>query len=527
MHTLITILACGPAQPPVSAPAPAPAEAPAPPEAIYFVLVDRFHNGDPSNDAAIDLADPQAFHGGDIRGVRDKLDHIQDLGFTSVWLSPVWRMRTDKLDEWGAFHGYWVHDLGEVEPRMGDEAELRALSDDLHARGMRLYLDVVWNHVSFDSPLREQHPDWFHPSLQIEDWDDPDQRIQREVHGLPDLAQENPQVYSYLRERSLGWIERIDPDGFRVDAVRHMPLDVQARLGAEARAASGRDFRLIGEIFDGDPVTLAHDWKAGGFDGAFDFPLRYAMIDVFCKQAPVGRLGAVLAMDPLYDDPNALVTMLDNHDVSRVASECGSASRTGAGIDFLLAARGVPSLTYGTEVGLQGASEPHNRADMRFEPHPLRERIRAGLQRRAEHPALREGTTWVHELTADRLVLHRASPSETAVITVTGGTTPSVDVQFAQASQPIRGQRQVQLRIEGLPADRPAVLTGTGPQLGNWNPDAGVPIDAGLATITVPTPGVLEAKVVLRGPSDEWQAGANRYVHVPTGSGPLETSLSW
>jgi hypothetical protein len=92
--------------------------------------------------------------------LRDGLDHLQSMGVRTLWISPPFVSRQQKIDQWGAYHGYWVHDLFGIDPRFGDMAELRALADDVHARGMRLVLDMVYNHTDYESPLRKAHPEW-------------------------------------------------------------------------------------------------------------------------------------------------------------------------------------------------------------------------------------------------------------------------------------------------------------------------------------------------------------------------------
>ena len=104
-------------------------------DVVYFVFVDRFADGRPDAPGTVDRSDPQAWHGGDLQGVIDRLDHLQDLGVGGVWLSPITQARTEKIDEWGAFHAYWVEDLGAVEPRLGTMDEARALSAELDRRG--------------------------------------------------------------------------------------------------------------------------------------------------------------------------------------------------------------------------------------------------------------------------------------------------------------------------------------------------------------------------------------------------------
>ena len=189
---------------------------------MYFVLIDRFANGNQRNDKETDKKDIQAFHGGDLQGVSQKIDHLQQLGADVIWLSPVFHMRTEKFEGHGAFHGYWVQDLNRIEPRFGGEKAFKKLAKKLRKNNIHLVLDMVYNHVSFDSHLISKKPDWFHPARTIKDWNDPIQLEQYQVHGLPDLNQSKPQVYDYLRERSLYWHKKGDLRGFRIDAIRHM-----------------------------------------------------------------------------------------------------------------------------------------------------------------------------------------------------------------------------------------------------------------------------------------------------------------
>ena len=522
-----------PAAPSSEAPAPqAPAAqtteaAHKPARALYFVMVDRFHNGDPANDATIDLADPQAFHGGDLAGIRQKLDWIDELGFTDVWLTPVFEMRTEKLHEWGAFHGYWVRDPTRVEPRFGTEAELRALADDLHARNMALWLDVVWNHVGFDSPLRTEHPDWFHPSLPITDWSDATQRVTHEVHGLPDLAQENPDVYAWLLQSHIQWLTTVQPDGFRVDAVRHMPLPELQRLGTDLRAHQP-DLELLGEVFDGNPAEVEAAWTGGGFDHVFDFPLRYAMIDTFCAGKSVGRLASTLSLDRTYADARQLVTFLDNHDTPRLLHECGGDDAKAAeALRFLFAVRGIPSLTWGTESGLDGGEEPANRADMRFAPHPLHDVVQSALAQRSAIPELHEGRTEVVHLAGDFLLLAQRSETGSVLVAVNHTGAPYVwsDVTFAPgvsvldrpAPPALSGTRRVV--VQGS-ADR---LVGAGPLLGSWSADDGLPFIDGEATLEAPVGSVLSYKLVHRdGDAWRWSEGADHVVFVAPGDLPLK-----
>ena len=452
---------------------------------IYFVLVDRFANGDPGNDGTIDLADPSAFHGGDVRGVLAHLDDIQATGADTVWLSPVFEMRTTPFFGFGAFHGYWVEDLSRMEPRFGTIADLRALSDALHARGMKLYLDVVYNHVAPDGRLFHDRPDWFHPPHPIEHWEDPVEVVQGQVHGLPDLAQEKEEVYTFLRDASLGWIRDVAPDGFRVDAVRHMPVSFLGRMAGDLRAADP-DFRLLGEVFEGDPAKVAAAVAGGGMDAVFDFPLHFAMLDVFCDRQSPGALGAVLAQDERYPAGTELVTFLDNHDRPRIRTRCGV--HEDEALDFLFAVRGTPSLTWGTEAGLVGEKEPENRGDMVFGDTELRRAIAARAAARRASPALSTGETRAVYLDPTLFVFARVA-SDTKWVAVNTGETrefhghtlpPGVTV-FDAPPPPARGPQRVRLAGTAplAPGDELRAV-GAGDTFGHWDPAHGVPLPATL-----------------------------------------------
>jgi len=520
-------------------------------DAIYFALVDRHRNGDPTNDADADPTDPQAFHGGDLRGVIDDVDRLAGMGFRSVWLSPVWQTRDERIGPWGAFHGYWVEDPGAVDPRFGTADELAELSAALRERGMGLILDMVTNHVAPGSALITEHPDWFHANGDIVDWHDAVQVVENDVHGLPDLAQENPAVRDWLVDHGQSWIERVQPEGFRLDAVRHVGLDFWADYNNSMRAVGGDELTLIGELFDGDPATVARYWSGGAFGGMFDFPLHYALMDVFCADEPVGRLAAVLAQDRHHPDPTQLVTFLDNHDLPRVASRCGTAEEDQA-LRVMFSLRGRPAITWGTEAGLDGAEEPLNRADFpwsgerRWEKH-----IVAALKLRAAHPALRSVDREVLALEEGRLAfLQRAEGAAIIAInrteqpwqlplptgewrdTVRGAAVPGTLEVPGRAALIVTGETDrsplvaaetaLSVRLEGVSLVKgdEVVLVGAGPELGNWDPSSGLAAardGAGfVASASLPAGHVMEYKFVVRRADGQvtWEDRPNRYLLV-------------
>ncbi|MGC4117044.1 MAG: alpha-amylase family glycosyl hydrolase [Myxococcales bacterium] len=574
------------------APAPAPAPASAPTSdvrqsAVYFVMVDRFANGDAKNDGAVDLKDPAAFHGGDLQGVIDHLDELKALGVGTLWLSPVFQMRTEKFFGHGAFHGYWTEDLTRVEPRFGDVALLAKLSDELHRRGMRLMLDLVLNHVAMDAPLTKEKPEWFHRQGALANWNDPNELVNRDVHGLPDLAQERDDVYAHLLQASLRWVEEVRPDGFRLDAVKHVPLSFWSRFNDAIRAKAGPSFVMLGEMLDGDAATLARWQRDGKFGAMFDFPMYFALIDVFCRDQSPMKIGAALSGDRAYEDPDSLVTLLDNHDLPRVATDCGGdLEKVRRALTVQLTARGTPALTWGVEAALAGAKEPENRGDMRFDAQPLRAHIAKLMQLRRDHQALFSGAPRMLVAQEKLFAYARIASGEAAIVAVNQGSeaatveipadlsgslrdaltdqaiggarklevpaksvrvallTPEVNGGFAQLAEKAQAQwrrgeekRAVEIEASGAPA-RPGdslLLVGAAPELGSWKPEQGLLGEAGLRAgsslfrTKLPVGGVYDFKMVVKraGGQVVWQEGGNQSVVVGEGEGPVRAKIAW
>jgi glycosidase len=550
---------------PPSEPVRASPPSPAPSDAIYFVLVDRFANGAPDAPGTTSPADPQGFHGGDLVGVIDQLDHIQGMGFGAVWLSPITEMRTEKIDEWGAFHGYWVADLAALEPRFGTMKHAQDLSDGLRERGMDLYLDMVYNHVGYDTPMVSEHPEWFHGRGDISDWSDEVQVRTHDVHGLPDLVQDRDEVYAHLLSSSAYWIAQLRPKGFRVDAVRHLDAGFLARLADDLHKTAGEDFELMGEVFEGDPTRLARAQSDDRLSSVFDFPLHYAMRDVFCDGQPMGRIASILAQDALYGTGSPpLVTFLDNHDLPRI----GDCSRAPLALAFLLTARGRPAITYGTENRALGTEEPDNRSDMVFGlAHPMASDIRTWLGLRSSSAAARRGRTVTHELTPQWMLQSRQIDDEALLIAVNlseqaVAVSPAthlgpvevlsswtVDIRthvtdtdpgMKNASVAPQSMRVWQLRgafpekvskmatldiqVIHTPDTGPAVLVGAG-ALGGWDPKQGVigkRVGEGRTSFSLQRPvgDVLAYKLAIATDDTTWEDRPNRYLLV-TGDASL------
>jgi glycosidase len=415
---------------------------------IYQVLTDRFANGDPSNDAAegnLAPADGARIHGGDFAGLRQRLDYVQSLGADAVWISPV------VLNTNAEYHGYSARDLFSIAPHFGTLAELRALADDLHARGMYLILDVVVNHMGdlIDSG-DAGYPEFRYPATYTLRWKDPGKRhaglfddlskfhahggvqndvdpdrVLGELYSLDDLKTEDPVVQQELIRAAAFLIDSTDCDGFRLDTAKHVDLGFWQVYGpaVHAHAASrGKErFFLFGEAFDGsdDKVGSYTGTRGGGpykLDSMLYFPMYFTAGDVFRAPeygVPPAELSWRYSFLDRYDPTSReqLVTFLDNHDVSRFV---GFATVSGndegklwPALGWLLTSRGVPCVYYGTEQMFDGGGDPYNREDMwdgewDFGPsegdnfdqaRPLARGMRRLADARRRHEALRRGVT--------------------------------------------------------------------------------------------------------------------------------------
>ncbi len=529
-------------------------------DAVYFIMVDRFANGDPSNDGeGVDPDDPQAFHGGDIEGIIQNLDHLEALGVETIWLSPIFAMRDTTFHGHGAFHGYWIEDFGRVEPRFGTAEDLDRLESELERRDMRLLLDVVLNHVGPETTLLKQKPDWFRGKGGITDWSDTTEIETHDVHGLPDLDQSNPEVYTHLVTHSLDWIDRLKPAGFRLDAVKHINASFWQQYNAEIYREAGRDFVMLGEQLDGNPAVVAETVENGRFNAIFDFPLHFAMVDVFCKGASPARLAAILSADRLYPEyirdgrRSGLVTLLDNHDLPRVLSACnGEVSKVLDAMEFMTTARGTPSFTWGTEIGMKGAGEPENRKSMRFDQkHEMGKAMQEMLARRAKVKSLHAGRDLILQAD-DRLFAYlRVHPDDTHLIALNrhtesekvmlppelGGNAVYVasgfnvvpiesegrDQLFERLARPA-AESSVSIVVKGVPADATrVVMVGSGPEIGLWNPAKALEFekaDEGVwkGELGAATGVVLGYKFHATSPKGEiWESRENRFVHVRDG----------
>ncbi len=365
-------------------------------EVIYFVLLDRFANGNRHNDFNVQPKNPTGYHGGDLDGLISKLPYLDGLGVTTLWISPLVDNDDDQLAKtglWG-FHGYWAKDFEKVDEHLGDQAKVKELLDKAHARGMKVMLDIVANHGGYEYKHRDnpRYEAWFNAHGNISNWEDQWWLENGSLYGLPDFNQANPEVRKHMIEVWANWA-KLGFDGFRVDTVKHVPKDFWADFNTQISQRTKSDFLLLGEVLHGNSGYVADYQRSGKFHSLFDFPLYYTLNDVFAKGASMRKLGDRFAQDAAYPDAELLSPFLDNHDVPRFLSQAGGdVSKLKLALACVLTVRGVPSLYYGTEVGMTGHQEPENRADMAWGQNPeLTRHVQQLLKIRKDSVALRHG----------------------------------------------------------------------------------------------------------------------------------------
>jgi glycosidase len=368
-----------------------------PADVMYLIMIDRFADGDPSNnDGIYDRKNKFYYHGGDLQGVIGHLPYLKDLGVTAIWLTP-WYDNYDRLNQIEpkedkpstGFHGYNPQDFYAVEEHFGTFAKLRELVDAAHRNGIKIIQDQVMNHTGPYHPWVDDPPTptWFngtkarHLMNSFQTWVLHDPRavesLKREtmegwfLDFLPDLNQHDPEVARYLIQNTLWWIGVTGLDGIRMDTWQYVPNTFWAEWTSRVKREFPK-FKVVGEVKDGDVVHTSFfqggrsrfDGVDSGLDSLLDFPLFYPIRHAFAEGKAIDEIPKTLAKDYLYTNSEILVTLLGGHDDGRFMSEKGA---TISGLKlanaFVLTTRGVPQLYYGDEIAMEGEDEPTTRGD--------------------------------------------------------------------------------------------------------------------------------------------------------------------
>ena len=365
---------------------------------VYLIMPDRFANGDTSNDdvegmaqRGTDRSKMYFRHGGDLEGIIDKLDYLEELSVTAIWLNPV--QTNDEAYE--SYHGYAVTDHYEIDPRFGTNEDYKRLVDECHKRGIKVVMDIVHNHVG------DQH--YFIKDLPSEDWIHQFEEFQRTsfrapvlmdpyksqrdsivmVSGwfddhMPDLNQRNPHVARYFIQNNLWWLEWAGIDAYRIDTYAYPDQAFMSDWGARMQKEYPT-VNFFGETWVHGPAVQAQftqnnnlrDGYNSNMPAVTDFQLYYAINDALNKPMGwtegVSRIYYTLAQDFLYEDPYRNVVFLDNHDLSRFYSMVGeNDAKFRSGLAFLMTMRGIPQLYYGTEILMKNYSDPDGKVRSDF-----------------------------------------------------------------------------------------------------------------------------------------------------------------
>jgi glycosidase len=405
-----------------------------PDDVIYLIMPDRFDDGDAGNNfsssGAYDRLAARAYHGGDLRGIQQRLPYLKDLGVTAIWITPIYQ-NDDRTGR--DYHGYGAIDLYAVEKHLGALEDYRSLVKAAHEQGMKVLLDIVPNHVGPTHPWVENPPTdrWFHgtrdhhltahspfeletdPHAEFQQWRDVVEGWFANI--LPDLATDDGVTSQYLRQNALWWAETGGLDGFRLDTFPYVDRKFWHDFHADVHGTYPR-LRTVGEVFNPDPAVTSYfvggKTTAGidtGLDTVFDFPLASAIRNVVLRGSSAQELEQVLRHDWMFPHPENLVTFIGNHDTPRFMGEAGAtAQKLRLAFSLLLTMRGIPQIYYGDEIGMPGGGDPDNRRDFPGgfpgdqrdaftsrgqspEEQEIFAHVRALLHLRQQHPALRAG----------------------------------------------------------------------------------------------------------------------------------------
>lgn len=372
---------------------------------FYQIFPDRFANGDPANDPpnVQPWGTPPTswgFQGGDLQGVLQRMDYLQDLGINAIYLNPVFRSSSN--------HRYNVSDYYAIDPKLGSREEFHSLLDEVHRRGVRVVLDGVFNHCgrgffAFNDVLENEahspYLDWFHikrfPLNAYGPGDAENYVAWWKFKSLPKFNTDNPQVRRYLIDVARYWVEQ-GIDGWRLDVPNEIDDDA---FWAELRSAvksANPDAYLVGEIWDGDPRWVG----PGHFDGLLNYPMREALLGYLVAgtlkaSAFAGRVEALFT-SVARENGLAHYSPLGSHDTERIRTLCGrNAASLRLAFLFQFFYPGAPGIYYGDEVGLEGGKDPDSRRAFPWEmsrwDQPLQGFVRQLIDLRHNAAALRRG----------------------------------------------------------------------------------------------------------------------------------------
>lgn len=414
---------------------------------MYFLMVDRFNNGDASNDKALNISEvhPKAdYFGGDLSGVTDKINdgYFEELGINTIWLSPItqnpegpYGLYPEPLTKFSGYHGYWPISNVRVDYRFGTGTEFKELVDQAHVADFNVLLDYVANHVHEEHPIYQKNPDWatdlYLPdgTLNTQKWDE--ERLTTWFDTfMPTLDLSRMDVVGPMTDSALFWLEKYGIDGFRHDATKHIPevfwRVLTRKVKEQIVTKTGNPVFQIGETY-GSPQLIKSYVTTGMLDAQFDFNMYDQAVSAFAGQGSLQELANSLRESlKYYGDHNLMGYITGNQDRARFISYADGSLRfdedakhagwnreisiqdtlayqkLSALTAYMMMIPGVPCIYYGDEYGSPGGNDPDNRRQMLFEgldKHQLatRERAKKLISLRRTNLALIYGDTEILE----------------------------------------------------------------------------------------------------------------------------------
>ena len=378
-------------------------------DVLYMLMPDRFANGNPKNDIIKGMEDqlcdrnePSLRHGGDLEGLRQHLDYFTDLGVTALWFTPVLENDRPADDgKYSTYHGYATTDYYRVDPRFGTNEEYKALIDECHKKGLKVVMDMIFNHCGFEHPWVKDMPtrDWFNTPEWLHEAQTGQKEGQRAkvndrylqtsykltpvldpyaskadmretvdgwfVPTMPDLNQRNPHVITYLIQNSEWWIETVGIDGIRMDTYPYADRKAMAQW-MERLDEEYPNFNTVGETWVTEPAYTAawqKDSKLSTINSYLKTVMDFSFFDKLSQAKAeetdgwwqgLNRIYNSLCYDYLYENPSSVMAFIENHDTDRFLGEGRDTLALKQALALLLTINRIPQLYYGTEVLMNG-----------------------------------------------------------------------------------------------------------------------------------------------------------------------------